>query len=180
MMLTTLYEYLLMQPLMVFNRGDGGYIVVDGVGINPGDLFLFYHSDSENASAACDLVFDNLGTLKADSNRRTSRLVKGVANKREVFGGFIFSCYFRGESFFSHPNVDSAPFVLNFPRVPLAGVFCSGEIGRGSMRLNGLEEDDEEEEEEEDEEEDDLPRCCLHFYGTVYLVMSYTPVPPHH
>lgn len=104
---------------------------------------------------------DNLGTLRADSNTiNTHRRNKGEAGhdnfKREVFGGFIFSCYFRGESFFRHPNVDSAPFFLNFPGVPLAGAFCSGEIGRESM-----------------EKEEGTPPCCLHFYGTVYLVMSY-------
>ncbi|XWS51433.1 hypothetical protein CRYUN_Cryun12cG0176200 [Craigia yunnanensis] len=68
-----------------------------------------------------------------------------------------------GESFFGHLNVDSSPFLENFPGVPLAGIFCGGEIGRQytSLTAHGGEEGS--------------ALCPLHVYSTVYLVMSYTP-----
>lgn len=81
----------------------------------------------------------------------------------KVFGGFIFACCGRGESFFEHVNVDSSPFVENFPGVPLAGIFCGGEIGRGSLMLTG------------EAQKDSVRSCSLHVYSTIYLVLSYTP-----
>ncbi|KAF3436912.1 hypothetical protein FNV43_RR19665 [Rhamnella rubrinervis] len=126
-----------------------------------------------------DLIIDGQRLIDA-INRELNYpdLYIGVTQHRECAIGSEKSSLATTLTFYEvlgHPNVDSAPFFLNFPGVPLAGVFCAGEIGRGSLRLNGLEEDDDEE-----EEEDDSPRCCLHFYGTVYLVMSYVPAPPQH
>lgn len=150
---------------MIFDRGDKEFVVVNGVGIKPGDSLLFYHSDSETASSSCGNVCKNLELLKSKSkceNCLHLRNDAGNGTNKEVFGGFIFSCYRRGESFFGHPNVDSFPFCKNFPGVPLAGIFGGGEIGRcstGSMS-------------EEDDEENSA-HCCLHVYSTVYLVMSY-------
>lgn len=85
--------------------------------------------------------------------------------RNEVFGGFIFGCYGRGESFFKRPNVDSSPFLENFPEVPLAGIFCGGEIGRHRSSMSR---------ECRKESESDAGSCCLHVYSTIYLVMSYT------
>lgn len=83
--------------------------------------------------------------------------------RKEVFGGLVFGCYGRGESFFKCPNVDSSPFLENFPEVPVAGVFCGGEIGRSISSMTGK------------CHQDSDACCCLHVYSTVYLVMSYTP-----
>ncbi|GMY15141.1 F-box/LRR-repeat protein At5g63520-like [Fagus crenata] len=151
--------------------GDNQYFVVDGVGIQPGDSFLFYHSDSETASSSCANVFEDLEALKTGSNCKSHPDIRGVADngvKKEVFGGFIFSCYLRGESYFGRPNVDSAPFFLNFPSVPLAGLFCTEEIGRDSPGTSM----------QKEVQEPHFGRCCLHVYSTVYLVMSYVPPPP--
>lgn len=155
---------------IVFNSGDNQYFVVDGIGIKPGDSFLFYHSDSETASSSCANVFEDLEALKTGSNGKDHRDVIGVADngpKKEVFGGFIFSCHLRGESYFGRPNVDSDPFSLNFPNVPLAGLFCTEEIGRDSPGSSAQREG----------QEPSFGRCCLHVYSTVYLVMSYVPPP---
>lgn len=80
----------------------------------------------------------------------------------------MFACCGRGESFFGRVNVDGSPFVENFPGVPLAGIFCGGEIGRGPSRLTG------------EAHKDSDARCNMHVYSTIYLVLSYTPVPLEH
>ncbi|KAL6181786.1 hypothetical protein ACLB2K_048435 [Fragaria x ananassa] len=125
--------------------GDEEYLYVNDVGIKTGDYFHFYRPDPQTAlSSSADL----------------SVSLKNV-NLGEVFGGFIFACCGRGESFFGRVNVDSSPFVENFPGVPLGGVFCGGEIGRGSSMLTK-------------EAQKDC-KCILHVYSTIYLVLSYTP-----
>ncbi|CAL9030764.1 unnamed protein product [Prunus brigantina] len=136
--------------------GEGDFILVDGIGIKPGDIFFFYHADAENALITIDQARRKLRTLREDYEK----------NGREVFGGFIFSCENRGVSFFKRPGVDSKPFAMNFPGVPVAGMFGNGgEIGRGALlgvkknlRRNG-------------------PRSCVHVYSSVYLAMSYVPPP---
>ena len=89
-----------------------------------------------------------------------------MKNLKEVFGGFIFACCGRGESFFGRVNVDSSPFVKNFPGVPLGGIFCGGEIGRGSSMFTR-------------EAQKDW-KCNLHVYSTIYLVLSYSPAVSDH
>jgi hypothetical protein len=154
---------------LTLNRGGGRYFNVNGVGIQPGDSFLFYQSDSETASSTCDHAFNKLLALKAELKSKNYLRLSNLADKddkEEVLGGFIFSCYHRGESFFGDTFVDSYPFCNNFPTAPVAGLFCRGEIARGPKSLMNEEYDDE-----------TSPRCCVHVYSTIYLVMSYLPPP---
>ncbi|KAK4846612.1 hypothetical protein QYF36_019848 [Acer negundo] len=149
-------------------RGDEEYLYVDGYGIKSGDYFQFYHSDPNSALAACQNVSAHLRNLKLNSSKNClhTRGVGDKVDRQEVLGGFIFSCCGRGDSFFGRVNVDSSPFLENFPEAPLAGINCAGEIGRGSSSLMG-----------QKSQEDSSVRCCLHYYSTVYLLMSYTPAP---
>ncbi|TXG54393.1 hypothetical protein EZV62_019649 [Acer yangbiense] len=149
-------------------RGDEEYLYVDGYGIKSGDYFQFYHSDPNSALAACQNVSLHLRNLKLHSSKNClhTRGVGDNVDRKEVLGGFIFSCCGRGDSFFGRVNVDSSPFLENFPEAPLAGINCAGEIGRGSSSLMGQE-----------SQEESSVRCCLHYYSTVYLLMSYTPAP---
>lgn len=135
-------------------RGDEEYLYVNGVGIKSGDFFQFYRSDTDAALKSIGCVSLDLKNLKFNEGRKNG--------DQEVFGGFIFSCYGRGDAFFTQDNVDSSPFVENLPGVPFAGIFCGGEIGRGSSSLT------------EEGRKDNISSCCLHVYSTVYLVMSYT------
>ncbi|XP_071686437.1 F-box/LRR-repeat protein At5g63520 [Rutidosis leptorrhynchoides] len=132
------------------------YLFVGDVGIKTGDNFRFYHSDSSTALSSVSNVSDQLRSFKQAST--------SAGDKREVFGGLIFTCCGRGESFFGQPNVDSSPFLENFPGATLAGQFCGGEIARGDLtpyvRESG---------------EQKSVRCCLHVYSAVYLVMSHAP-----
>ncbi|KAL4364285.1 hypothetical protein GQ457_04G015030 [Hibiscus cannabinus] len=142
--------------------GDSEYLYVDGVGIRTGDYFRFYHPDPKTALSSTKNVSSALGNLKLEWDCLNKGTVVNVIDKREAFGGFIFACIGRGESFFSHHNVDSSPFLENFPGIPVAGIFCGGEIGRGCTSLNA-------------NGEEGCARCHLHAYSTVYLVMSYAP-----
>ncbi|KAJ6672224.1 SKP2-LIKE FIST C DOMAIN FIST DOMAIN N-TERMINAL ISOFORM 1 [Salix viminalis] len=151
--------------------GDQENLFADGDGIRTGDYFQFYHSDPTSALSSCSEVSKNFRKLKLDWSSR-NYLQAGVSDNvcnQEVVGGFVFSCCGRGESFFERCNVDSSPFLDNFPGVPMAGVFCRGEIGRGFSSLDA----------DEGPEERALHRC-LHVYSTAYLLVSYTPAPPEH
>ncbi|KAK3183160.1 hypothetical protein Dsin_030446 [Dipteronia sinensis] len=149
-------------------RGDEEYLYVDGYGIKSGDYFQFYHSDPNSALAACQNVSVHLRNLKLNSSKNClhTRGVGDKVDRKEVLGGLIFSCCGRGDSFFGRVNVDSSPFLENFPEAPLAGINCAGEIGRGSSSLMGQE-----------SREESSVHCCLHYYSTVYLLMLYTPAP---
>lgn len=141
----------------LFHSGDESYLYVNDVGIKTGDYFHFYRPDPHTALSSCRNLSVSLKNLKIDENSKDCRHLS------KVFGGFIFACCGRGESFFEHVNVDSSPFVENFPGVPLAGIFCGGEIGRGSLMLTG------------EAQKDSVPSCSLHVYSTIYLVLSYSP-----
>ncbi|KAM3752048.1 hypothetical protein ACB098_04G159000 [Castanea mollissima] len=130
-------------------QGDEQYLYVNGVNIKTGDYFQFYHSDSNFALSSSTDAYVNLKSLK-----------------KEVFGGLIFACCGRGESFFGRCNVDSSPFLDSFPGVPLAGIFCCGEIGRGSSSLIG------------ESNKEKSAHCCMHVFSTVYLAMSYSSACP--
>ncbi|KAK6148061.1 hypothetical protein DH2020_018973 [Rehmannia glutinosa] len=117
--------------------GDEEYLFVDSVGITTADPFRFYISDSKAALASCNKVSDSLRHLKLDSDCKNDHVSGGVGDcdKRKVFGGIIFSCCGRGESFFGRPGIDSAPFLNNFPGVTFGGTYCAGEIGREKLSL---------------------------------------------
>ena len=152
--------------VLVFDRGDEQYLVVDGVGIKPGDTFLFYHSDSDTASSSCLNAFENLKVLKSTSSSKNRYSIRDAAagGNGGVFGGLIFSCHYRGESYF-----DSFPFCSNFPDAPLAGVVCNKEIGRDSTGSSMW---------QLQAKEESPARCSLHVCTTVYLVLSYVPPSP--
>ncbi|XP_065854658.1 F-box/LRR-repeat protein At5g63520-like [Euphorbia lathyris] len=160
-------ESFISRASLAFYKVLGGQrdsFIVNGVGIEFGDPFLFYHSDPDTASSSCSDAYRNLAILKEESNSQSCLPLRNGAPSsggKKVFGGLIFSSYLRETS---HPNVESSPFHENFPEVPLAGVFCNGEIGRGSSSSIS--------------QEDDIAnsaRCCLHYHSTVYLALSYTP-----
>ncbi|WCJ36281.1 F-box/LRR-repeat protein At5g63520 [Euphorbia peplus] len=148
---------------------DEEYLFVYGTGIRTADYFQFYHSDPSTALSSCNDISMTLRNLKLEwCSDKKCHHPSDHANecKRECIGGFIFSCCGRGESFFERPNVDSTPFLENFPGVPLAGMFCGGEIGRGFTILNAHE-----------NQEESSSNCCLHVFSSVYLILTYKPTP---
>ncbi|KAK1359588.1 hypothetical protein POM88_044062 [Heracleum sosnowskyi] len=111
-------------------------------------------------------VYDKFKDLKKSCDVRSSdchsiRPVNGERNK--IFGAITFSCISRGKPL-GEANVASSPFLENFPDVTLAGSFGSGEICCGDSSSYG-----------QLSEHSGSHRCCLHYYSSVYFVMSYTP-----
>ncbi|GFP85766.1 F-box/LRR-repeat protein at5g63520 [Phtheirospermum japonicum] len=149
--------------------GDEQYLFVNSVGITTAEPFRFYISDSKAALSSCDKVSDDLRHLKLDCDGSNNHVSGGInySDRRKVFGGIIFSCCGRGESFFGRRGVDSAAFLNNFPGVTFGGTYCAGEIGRGKSSLH-----------DRDNEEGDVVCCSEHVYSAVYLVMSYSPPQP--
>ncbi|XVF08679.1 hypothetical protein REPUB_Repub07fG0023900 [Reevesia pubescens] len=148
------------------SEGDEEYLYVDGVGIRTGDYFQFYLPNPKTELSSCRNVSSTLRNLKLDWDIKrciSTRAVVDANDKKEAFGGFIISCCGRGESFFGQLYVDSSPFLDNFPEVPVLGIFCGGEIGRGYTILIAT-----------GGKEEGSAHCLLHVYSTVYLVMSYT------
>lgn len=147
---------------LFFTRGDEEYLVVDGVGIRPGDTFLFYHSDSATASSSCLNAFEKLKVLKPEASS-SQNSYSNLDSNGGVFGGMLFSSHYRGETYF-----DSFPIYSNFPGTPLAGIVCNREIGRDSTAASMWQE----------AKEESPARCSLHVCTTVYLLFVYVPPSP--
>jgi len=122
-------------------------LYVCGLDIKTGDTFRFYVPDSELALPSSETVSQEFAQLK----------------HKEIIGGFIFTCCGRGAPFFARPNIDSSPILDNFPFIPISGMFCGGEIGRGPS-VSGNSDGGQE-------------QSFLHVYSSVYLLLSYSPPP---
>lgn len=75
----------------------------------------------------------------------------------------MFTSRERGGTFFSQPNVDSSPFLDNFPGVTFAGIFSRKDFGHGDFIPYA-----------KDSEQKSV-QCEAHTLGVFYLIMSYTP-----
>lgn len=154
---------------LVCYSADEEYLYVEGLGIITGDRFQFYAPNDALALSTCDKVNAslerlNLGIPAANCHQTAPSSANSSVKKEEVFGGFIFSCSGRGEYFFGPLKADTSPFTKNFPGVPLAGIFCGGEIGRCSSSLS-----------DQNPEGARPVSLCSHVFSSVYLVMTYTP-----
>lgn len=124
------------------NRGNYYSIIVKGNGIQAGDRFIFLHSDPGSALTRVDDARHSLEALD---------------DSQEVFGGLIFSSHHRGKSFLGASCVDTSPFTGKLSGVPIAGISCAREIGRGALLGGqGL-------------------GYCFNAHSCVYLAMSYVP-----
>ncbi|KAK9108515.1 hypothetical protein Syun_024526 [Stephania yunnanensis] len=141
---------------------DEEHLFVKGDGIKTGDQFQFYQPDPDSALSSRNRVLEDFKALKLDGCSKHEMFKSGCGNRdTEVFGGLIFCCFGRGESFFGHPNVDSSALTDNFPGLPIGGMFCFGEIGRSAVAVRGT-----------------PVNCFFHVYSTVYLLMLYKPRKP--
>ena len=68
---------------------------------------------------------------RRDRNDAALPLHVGLDETLSVLGGVVFTCCGRGSGFHGGPDRDSAALRAGRPGLPLAGVFCNGEIGAG-------------------------------------------------
>ncbi|GAB2289379.1 hypothetical protein Dimus_023686 [Dionaea muscipula] len=147
---------------------DEQYLYLRALDIKTGDSFRFHVPDQKIARSSCSSVSESfrmwkqLQKIDTCQNARSAALNRG----KEVIGAFIFTCCGRGESFFGEPNVDSSPILDNFPGIPLAGMFCCGEISRGPLISSNS-----------GGQEASFTESCVHVYSAVYLVLTYDPSP---
>lgn len=119
------------------------------------------------ALSSLENVYDKFRSLKQGSSGvgSSSCLTAAPVNNNVIFGGIIFACIGREDGFLGKNDVDSTPFLENFPGVPLAGLYCgNSEICRSDSSSY--------------DRESGSYRCFAHSYSSVYFVMSYTPSGP--
>ncbi|KAE8705406.1 hypothetical protein F3Y22_tig00110429pilonHSYRG01081 [Hibiscus syriacus] len=136
-----------------FSEESQEYLQVGAVGIKTGDSFQFYIPDPRIASSSREDVSSAFRMLKLEWDST----VANVRGKMEPFGGFVFGNMSHVGPFFGQHNIESFPFLDNFPGIPVVGIFDNGDIGRGNSSLTANERDP---------------------YSTVYVLMSYTPRQP--
>lgn len=98
----------LIRPLLGVDPNTGALSLNERV--RPGDVVQFQVRDP--ASSTADL-----------------RDVLAHAERDRAAGALLFTCIGRGERFFGAPDHDVATFAEFFEDLPLAGFFCSGEVG---------------------------------------------------
>lgn len=116
---------------------DEEYLFVEGEGIKSGDVFRFYRTDPETGKSSANLALEQVcEQLRSPFQERVLpaaavEVMAGTLKQHysRVLGGLLFACNGRGQSFFGEPNVDSSAFSKFFSDVPIAGMFCLGEIG---------------------------------------------------
>ncbi|KAI3695860.1 hypothetical protein L1987_78862 [Smallanthus sonchifolius] len=129
-------------------------LFVNGLGLKKGDTFRLYLPDSATALSSAASISNHLRSFKQGST--------SGGDKREVFGGLIFTSCTRDESFFGQASVDNSLFLDNFPGVTLGVTLCSAAIGRvGDLTPES--------------QEQKCVRSCVNEYGAAYLIMSYAP-----
>ncbi|KAJ0785343.1 hypothetical protein HanOQP8_Chr02g0042041 [Helianthus annuus] len=135
-----------------------GYFWVHGGGLKTGDTFRLYYSDPTNALSSTAAVSSHLRSFNQGRNNTAG------GDKLEVFGGLMFICPDIFDMF-DRPNINSSPFLDNFPDATLGGSFCSSVIGRRVLTKYVKESQEQKE-----------VQCCMHVNCSVYLIMSYTPL----
>lgn len=81
--------------------------------IRPGQRIQFHLRDAETSAEDLEMLLERYQ----------------LTNPSGTIGALMFACVGRGEQLYDEPNFDSQLFSRYFPRVPLSGFFCSGEIG---------------------------------------------------
>jgi hypothetical protein len=130
---------------------DEEYLLIGGEGVRTGDTLRFYVSDPDAARLQSQCMLNEVkmsleeghapsGNIKLEEQQRQRPQpshpmdeASGPSRRRRVFGGLLFACAGRGETYFNEANVDSNTFFGRFPDTPLTGMFCLGEIGPRSV-----------------------------------------------
>lgn len=83
--------------------------------IRPGQRIQFHLRDARTSAEDIEGLFTHFAADRQDA----------IAPE----GGLLFSCLGRGQGLYGKPNFDSEVCKRYYPKMPLAGFFCNGEIG---------------------------------------------------
>ena len=103
----------LVRNLMGYDPKEGALAVGDR--IRSGQRIQFHLRDAATSA-------DDLKTLLRIHRMQST-------GKAQAIGALMFACLGRGEALYNEPNYDSRMFREHLGRMPMAGFFCSGEIG---------------------------------------------------
>jgi small ligand-binding sensory domain FIST len=113
----------LVRNLLGFDPREGALAIGDR--IRPGQRIQFHLRDAQTAA-------EDLESLLGQHRQQQAAPAP--------IGALMFSCMGRGEGLYGEPNFDSRLFAKYTQNLPLAGVFCNGEIGPvgGTSFLHGF------------------------------------------
>lgn len=103
----------LVRNLMGYDPKEGALAIGDR--IRPGQRLQFHLRDA--------------ATSEEDLRSLLSQHRDTQADKPQPIGALMFACLGRGESLYEEKNFDSQLFTQALGQMPIAGFFCSGEIG---------------------------------------------------
>ena len=103
----------LVRNLMGYDPKEGALAVGDR--IRSGQRIQFHLRDAATSA-------DDLKTLLRIHRMQST-------GKAQAIGSLMFACLGRGEALYDEPNYDSRMFSEHLGQMPMAGFFCSGEIG---------------------------------------------------
>jgi small ligand-binding sensory domain FIST len=114
---------------------DGPWLIRNLQGVHPKNGGLFVGEELRVGRVVRFHVRDRVSS--AEDVARTLQRASWSGSQPE--GALLFSCLGRGMHLYGAPDHDSRAFADRFGHVPLAGFFCSGEIGPvgGTTHLHG-------------------------------------------
>ncbi len=123
------------ENLPDYERGDFLVRPIHGGDRESGALVL-----GENPRIGQTMRFHVRDARSADEDLRAAlRAARGQMGVASPAGGLLFSCNGRGTRMFAEPNHDAVAVSEELSDIPVAGLFCNGEIGpvRGRSFLHG-------------------------------------------
>lgn len=132
----SLFLGLEMRPLATSHqRGD--YLIRNVLGIDPRQGALLIGAKLEETGVVQFHLRDG-DTSRLDLEQQFEKYLcekKGGSPS----GALMFACLGRGRRLYGEPDFDSGQYAQRFPGVPMAGLFCNGEIGpvQGQTFIHG-------------------------------------------
>jgi small ligand-binding sensory domain FIST len=114
---------------------EGDFLIRNLLGADAGTGALHIAADLSGVRVVQFHLRDP-AAASADLSRRLARAARA---DEPGAGALLFSCLGRGQGLYGVPDHDSRAFASAFPRVPLGGFFCNGEVGpvEGRTFLHG-------------------------------------------
>lgn len=105
----------------------GDFLIRTILGLDPDSGALLINTPVPSNSVV-QLHLRDAVTSAQDLEQRLKQY-RGAHDTDSIGAALLFSCFGRGQAFYGHSDHDSSAFRQHVGDIPLAGVFCNGEIG---------------------------------------------------